>query len=109
MPRRVIVSISSPMVLRVVVTVQGDSGWQFDWGQTGKAGKEAHNTLWLAAGLLVDILMLDISQVIVVSAVEVTAVILMFQRVSPSQMTVSSRDEMVKLVGHVGWTVDEGL
>jgi hypothetical protein len=43
----------------------------------------------------------------VVSAVEVTAEILMLQRVSPSQMTVSSRDEIVKFVGHVRWVVDQ--
>jgi hypothetical protein len=109
MPHMVIVLISSPMVLRVVVTMQGDSSWQFDWGQTGKVGEETHNALQLVAGLLVDILMLDMVQVIVVLAVEVVAVILMFQRVSPSQMTVSSRDEIVKLVSGVRWVANEGL
>jgi hypothetical protein len=78
MPCRVIVSISLPMTLRVVVTVQGNSSGQFDWGQTGKAGEEACDTLWVMAGLSVDILMLDIVGVVVVSAVDVVAVILMF-------------------------------
>jgi hypothetical protein len=77
-------SMSSLMALRVVVIVQGDSGWQLDWVQTGRAGKETCDTLQLTAGLLVDILTLDIVWVIVVSAVEVTVVILMFQRVSVS-------------------------
>jgi hypothetical protein len=109
MPRRVIVLISSPIALRVVATMWGDSGWQFNWGQTGKVGKEACDTLQLMAGLLVDILMLDISLVVVVSAVEVVAVILMFQSMSPSQMTASSRDEIVELVGGVERIVDEGF
>jgi hypothetical protein len=56
---RVIALISSPMALRVVVTVQGDSGWQLDQGQTGKVGEEACDTLWLVAGLSMDTLMLD--------------------------------------------------
>jgi hypothetical protein len=47
------------MALRVVVTVWGNSSWQLDHGQTGRAGEEAHDTLQLAAGLVVDILMLD--------------------------------------------------
>jgi hypothetical protein len=42
---RVIVSISLLMALKVVVTVQGDSSWQLDWGQMGSVGKEACNTL----------------------------------------------------------------
>jgi hypothetical protein len=96
--------MSSPMVLRVVVTVWGDSSRQFDQGQVGRVGEETCNTLWLVAGLSVNILTLDIVWVIVVSAVEVAAVILMFQRVSMSQVTASSRDEIVKLVGHV-WQV----
>jgi hypothetical protein len=54
------------------------------------------------AGLLVDILMLDIVWVIVVLAVEVVAEILVLQRVSVSWMTASSRFEIVKLVGCVG-------
>jgi hypothetical protein len=94
------------MVLRVVVTVQGDSGWQLDLGQTGRVGKETHNALRLAAGLLMDILMLDMVWVIVVLAVEVTAEVLMLQRVSMSQMTASSRDEVIELVGCVRWVVD---
>jgi hypothetical protein len=104
---RVIASISSLMALRVVVTMQGDSSWQLDWGQTGSVGKEAHDTLWLAAGLLMDILMLDMVWIIVVLAVEVVAEVLMFQRVSPSQMTASSRDRIVKLVSGVRWVVDQ--
>jgi hypothetical protein len=94
------------MVLSVVVTVQGDSGWQLDFGQMGRVGKETWNTLWLMAGLLMDILMLDIVWVIVVLAVEVTAVVLMFQSVSMSWMTASSRDEIVELVGQVRWVAD---
>jgi hypothetical protein len=78
MPHRVTASISSLMMLRVVVTVWGDSGRQFDLRQMGRAGKEAHDTLWLPTWLLVDILMLDIVWVIVVSAVEVMAIVLMF-------------------------------
>jgi hypothetical protein len=109
MPHKVIVLMSSPMALRVVATVWGDSSWQLDQGQTGKAGEEAHNTLRLMAGLLVDILMLDISWVIVVSAIEVMAVILMLQRVSPSWMTVSSRNKIVKLVSCVGGIADKGF
>jgi hypothetical protein len=50
----------------------------------GRVGKETWDTLRLMAGLSMDILMLDIVGVIVVSAVEVAAVILMFQRVSVS-------------------------
>jgi hypothetical protein len=73
----------------------------------GKVGEETHDTLRLMAGLLVDILMLDMVQVIVVLAVEAVTEVLMFQRVSPSQMTVSSRDEIVKFVSCVGWIVDE--
>jgi hypothetical protein len=73
---KVITSMSSPMALRVVVTVWGNSGWHLDWGQTGRVGEEACDTLWFPAGLSVDILMLDISGVIVVSTVEVTAEIL---------------------------------
>jgi hypothetical protein len=38
---RVTVLMSSPMALRVVVTVQGDSGWQSDQRKTGSAGDEA--------------------------------------------------------------------
>jgi hypothetical protein len=45
----------------------------------------------------------------VVSAVEVAAVILMFQSVSPSQMTASSRDEDMKFVGSVWRVTDEGF
>jgi hypothetical protein len=107
MLRRVIASISSLMVLSVVVTVQGNNGWQFDFRQMGRAGEETHDTLQLMAGLLVDMLMLDIVWVIVVLAVEVTAEILVLQRVSVSWMTASSWDEIVKLVGSVGWIVDQ--
>jgi hypothetical protein len=97
-------SMSSLMALRVVMTVWGDSGWQLDLGQTGRVGKETQDTLWLMAGLLVDILTLDIVWVIVVLTVEVMAEVLMFQRVSVSWMTASSRDEIVELVGCV-WQV----
>jgi hypothetical protein len=45
MPHSVIASMSLLMALRVVVTMQGDSSWQFDQGQVYKVGKEAHNTL----------------------------------------------------------------
>jgi hypothetical protein len=92
------------MALRVIVTVWGNSSWQLDLGQTGSVGKETQNTLWLMAGLLVDILTLDIVWVIVVSTVEVMAEVLMFQRVSVSWMTASSRDEIMELVGCV-WQV----
>jgi hypothetical protein len=34
------VSMSSLMVLRVMATVQGESGWQLDWGQSGSVGEE---------------------------------------------------------------------
>jgi hypothetical protein len=105
----VMASMSLLMALSIVVTVWGDSSWQPDFGQTGRVGEETWDTLQLMAGLLMDILMLDIVWVIVVSAVEVVAVVLMFQRVSVSQMTVSSRDEIVKLVGHVRWVVNQVL
>jgi hypothetical protein len=103
---RVIALMSSLMALRVVVTVWGNSGWQFDWGQVGRAGEETCDTLQLVTGLLVDILMLDIVWVVVVPAVEVAAVVLMLQRVSISQMTVSSRGEIVKLVGCIQWVTE---
>jgi hypothetical protein len=74
---RVIALISLLMVLRVVMTVQGDSGWELDWGQMGKVGEEAWDILQLTAGLSMDILMLDMIWVIVVLAVEVIAEILM--------------------------------
>jgi hypothetical protein len=98
--------MSSPMALSVVVTVWGDSGWQLDFGQMGRAGEETRDTLQLMAGLSMDILMLDIVQVIVVLAVEVMAEVLMFQRVSVSRMTVSSRDKIVKLVSCVQQVAD---
>jgi hypothetical protein len=91
------------IALRVVVTMWGDSSWQFDFGQVGRVGEEAQDTLQLMAGLSVDILMLDIVWVIVVLAVEVVAEVLMFQRVSMSWMTVSSRDKIMKLVSGVWW------
>jgi hypothetical protein len=106
---RVMVLISSLIALRVVVTMRGDSSRQFDFGQMGRVGEETWDTLWLLTGLLVDILMLDIVWVVVVSAVEVVAEILMFQRVSVSRMTVSSRDEIVKLVGSIQWVVEESF
>jgi hypothetical protein len=106
---RVMVSMSSPMALRVVAMVWGNSGWEFDFRQMGRVDKEARNTLWLVAGLLVDILMLDIVWVVVVLAVEVTAVVLMFQRVSVSWMTVSSRGKIMKFVGGVRWVANQVL
>jgi hypothetical protein len=63
--------------------------------------------LWLVAGLLVDILMLDMVWVIVVSAVEVMAEVLMLQRVSPSQMTVRSRDKIMEFVSGVRQVTDK--
>jgi hypothetical protein len=53
--------------------------------------------------------MLDMIQVIVVLAVEVVAVVLMFQRVSMSQMTVSSRDKIVELGGRIRQVADQVL
>jgi hypothetical protein len=76
MLRRVIASISLLMALSIVVTVQGDSGWQFDFWQMGRAGEETWDTLQLTTGLSVDILMVDIVQVVVISAVEVMAEVL---------------------------------
>jgi hypothetical protein len=72
----------------------------------GRAGKETRNALQLTTGLSMDILMLDIVGVVVISAVEVMTEVLMFQRVSMSQMTASSRDEIVKLVSRVGQITD---
>jgi hypothetical protein len=75
MPHKVMALISLPMALRVVVTVQGNSGRQFDFRQTGRVGKEPCNTL----GVMVwDILMLDITGVIVVLAVGVNTEVRMF-------------------------------
>jgi hypothetical protein len=92
------------MALRVVATIRGDSSWQLDWGQSDRAGEETQDTLWVLTGLSVDMLMLDIVGVIVISAVEVVAEILMLQRVSVSWMTMSSWPELMKLVSHV-WRV----
>jgi hypothetical protein len=103
---RVIVSILSLMAFSIVMTVWGNSSWQLDFGQTGRVGEETRDTLWLLAGLSVDILMLDMVGVIVISAVEIAAEALMFQRVSVSWMTASSRDEIVKLVSCVRWVAD---
>jgi hypothetical protein len=75
---RVMASTSLLMALRVVVTVWGDSSWQLDFGQMGRVGEEAQDTLWLCTGLLMDILTLDMVWVIVVLAVEVTTEVLMF-------------------------------
>jgi hypothetical protein len=57
--------------------------------------------LQLAVGLSIDILMLNIVGVIVVSAVEVMAEILVLQGVGVSWMTMSPRLKLVKFVGHV--------
>jgi hypothetical protein len=75
---RVMASTPLPMALRVVVTVRDDSSWQLDQGYMGKVGKETCDTLWVSAGLLVDILMLDIVGVVVILAVEVVVEVLMF-------------------------------
>jgi hypothetical protein len=61
------------------------------------------------AGLSVNILMLDIVWVIVVLAVEISAKVLMFKSMSVSQMTVSSKDEIVEFVSGVGQIADEIL
>jgi hypothetical protein len=95
------------MALRVVTTVWGDSSWQLDHGQVGRVGEETWGALRLAAGLFVDILMVDMVLVIVVSAVEVTAETMMFESVSVSWMAVHSREEIVKLVGCVWWVVNQ--
>jgi hypothetical protein len=95
---KVTAPMSSPMALRVVATMQGESGWQLDWGQSSSAGKETWDTLWVLAGLSVDILMLNIVGVIVISAVDVAAEVLMLQSVTMSQMTMSSWFELVKFV-----------
>jgi hypothetical protein len=98
------VLISSPMVLRVVVTVWGDSGWQFDFGQMGRVGEEPHNTLGVTVQ---DILMFDMAGVIVVLAVGVDAEVRMFQSMSMSWVAASSRDEIVELVGCVWWVMNQ--
>jgi hypothetical protein len=77
MLHRVIASILSPMALSIVVTMRGDSSWQLDFRQMSNAGEETWDTLWLTAGLSVDILTLDIVGVIVILAVEVAAEVLM--------------------------------
>jgi hypothetical protein len=104
---RVMALMSLLIVLRVVVTMWGDSSGQFDFRQMGRVGKETWDTLWLMAGLSVDILMLNMVWVIVVSAVEVTAEVLVLQGVSVSQMTASSRDKSVELVGHIRQVADQ--
>jgi hypothetical protein len=91
------VLMSLLMALGVVATVWGDSGWELDFGQTGRVGKETWDTLWLVAGLLVDILMLDMVWVVVALAVEVNAEIRMLKSMSVSQMAASSRDELWNL------------
>jgi hypothetical protein len=67
----------------------------------GRADKEAWDTLWLAAGLVMDILTLDMVWVIVVLAVDINAEIRMLESMSMSQMAVSSRDKIVEFVGHI--------
>jgi hypothetical protein len=102
-------SMSSLMVLRVVATVQGESGWQLDWGQSGNTDEETQNTLQVLAGLLVDILTLDIVGVIVILAVEVAAEVLVLQRMSMSWMATSSWFELVKFVSGIGGIAYEGF
>jgi hypothetical protein len=96
--------MSSLMALRVVATVRGDSSWELDFRQMGRAGKEVHNALGVSAW---DILMLDIAGVIVVLAVGVNAEVRMFQSMNVSQVAVSSRDEIVELVSCVRWIVNQ--
>jgi hypothetical protein len=72
-------------------------------------GKETWDTLQVPAGLLVDILMLDIVGVVVILAVEVMAEVLMLQRVSMSWMTTSSGLELVIFVGCIRRIAYEGL
>jgi hypothetical protein len=62
------------MVLRVVTTVQGDSGWQLDWGQSGSTGEETQDTLQLLADSSMDILMLDIVVIVVLAEDVITEV-----------------------------------
>jgi hypothetical protein len=81
---RVMALMSLLIALRVVDTMWGNSSWKLNFRQMGRAGEETQGALWLTAGLLVDILTLDIVWVVVVSAVEVAAEVLMFQRVSVS-------------------------
>jgi hypothetical protein len=100
-PLKVMALISLLMALRVVLTVWGDNGGQFDFRQMGRVGEEPHNTLGVTVQ---DILMLDITGVTVVLAIGVDAEVRMFQSVNLSQVAVSSRDEIVKLVGCV-WQI----
>jgi hypothetical protein len=100
----VMASMSSPIALRVVTAMWGNSSWEFDFGQMGKGGKEVHDALGVSAR---DILMLDITGVIVVLAVGVDTEMSMLQRVCVSQMAACSRDKIVKLVHGVWWVVDE--
>jgi hypothetical protein len=72
--RSITVSMSSPMALRVVTTMQGESGWQLDWGQRGSTGEETRDTLQLLAGSFMDILMLDIVVIVVLAEDIVTEV-----------------------------------
>jgi hypothetical protein len=102
-PCRVIVLISLLMALRVVVTVWGESGRQLDFGQMGRVGKEPCDTLGVSVW---DILMLNITGVIVVLPIGVDAEVRMFQSMNVSCVAASSRDKIVELVGHVGWIVN---
>jgi hypothetical protein len=102
-------SMSSLMALRVVATMQGESGWQLDQGQSGSAGEETWDTLRVLTGLSVDILTLDIVGVIVILAVEVMAEVLVLQRVSMSWMATSSRFELMEFVSGVERIVYEDL
>jgi hypothetical protein len=72
--RSITVSMSSPMALRVMTTMQGESGWQLDQGQSGSTGKETQDTLQLVAGSSVDILMLDIVVIVVLAEDIVTEI-----------------------------------
>jgi hypothetical protein len=64
-------------------------------------GKEAWDTVYIPAELLVDILTLDMVRVVVVLAVGVNAEVRMLESMSMSWMAASSRDKIVKLVSCV--------
>jgi hypothetical protein len=105
--RSITASMSSLMVLRVVATVRGESGWQLDWGQSGSVGEKTPDTLQLAAGSSMDILMLDIV-VIVVLAEDVVTEIGVFKSMCVCQMTMAAGFELVKFVGCIWGIANEG-
>jgi hypothetical protein len=107
MDRKVVASMSSPMALRVVVTVWGDSGWQDDWREMGSAGDETRETLGTEAGSSVDKLMLDIVGVIVVLAEDVITEILVLERMGVHRMAAMAGFEFVKFVSGVRRVADK--